>query len=362
MPDVNEQDSSLLPAARPERDWGRIARLFTGIFLIGYSWVMFAAVPVPYIKIEPGSATNVNGLISIEGASTYDARGQLLFLTVALSKRVTPFEAVASWFDDDVELVREEVYTGDRSREELTRINLAAMRESELVAIKVALEHLGYEVNVLGGGALVTNVVADQPAAGHLRVGDVLVAVDDRRVTFSKDVIEAVRDRRPGDTVAITVDRSGEERTFEIATAVGETGAPQIGINLVDNFDFQFPLDVDIDTGQVGGPSAGLAFALAVIDELTEGELTGGKIVAVTGQIDADGAVEPVGGVEQKAVAARQAGAELMIVPKGEAEAARPFAGDMDVVAVADLDDALTALAGIGGNALALPSRQPPPS
>jgi PDZ domain-containing protein len=113
--------------------------------------------------------------------------------------------------------------------------------------------------------------------------------------------------------------------------------------------------NVDIDTGQVGGPSAGLAFALAVIDELTPGELTGGEVVAVTGTIEVDGTVGMVGGVEQKAVAAREQGAVLLPAPEGEGEEARRNAGDMEVREVAHIEDALRALAGVGGNGRSLP-------
>lgn len=335
-------------------DWGRTGRLITGILLVAYSWFMAVAVPVPYITVEPGSATDVLDLISVQGAPRYEASGEFLFLTVSLSQRVTPFGAVLAWLDPDVELVREQLYTGNRSREELTRINLAVMEESKLVAIKVALERLGHEVQTVGGGALITDVLPERPAAAQLRVGDLVVGVDGQPVDLARDVIDAVRAREPGDAITLTVDRDGTERTLTVATVEGDDGEAQIGISLANNFDFQFPFDVDINTGRVGGPSAGLAFSLAVIDELTEGELTGGTVVAVTGTIEPDGSVLPVGGIEQKTVAARQAGATLMLVPDGEAQQAERLAGDMEVRAVATLDDALRALAEVGGNSLAL--------
>lgn len=337
----------------PER--GRFMRLVAGLLLIAESLFVASFVEVPYIKVEPGSATDVLQLISTDGVEQYPPDGRLLFLTVSLSQRVTPVEAVEAWLDDDVELVEEEVFTGDRSREELTRINLAMMRESQLVAVKVALEHLGYEVELIGGGALVTEVLPDRPATGKLHVGDAITAVDGEEVTFARDVIEAVRALEPGASVTLEVERDGETVVVEVGTVESDDGVAQVGIGLIDNVDFDFPFDVTIDTGRVGGPSAGLAFTLAVLDQLTEGELTGGKVVAVTGAIDAEGEVQQVGGVEQKAVAARRAGAELMIVPLGEADPARAHAGDMRVVAVRDLADALVALDSLGGNALALP-------
>lgn len=344
---------SLDELRRHER--GRVLRLVAGLLLIAQSMFVAGFVEVPYIRVQPGSATNVMDLISAEGVQQYPPSGQLLFLTVSLSQRVTPIEAVQSWLDDDVELVKEQVFTGDRSREELTKINLAMMRESQLVAAKVALDHLGYEVDLIGGGALVTDVLPDRPAARRLEVGDIITSVGGEEVTFRRDVIDAVQALEPGDTVSMELQRDGETITVEVATVESDDGVAQVGIELLDNLSFDFPFDVSIDTGRVGGPSAGLAFSLAVLDQLTEGELTGGETVAVTGAIDPMGVVQPVGGVEQKAVAARRAGAVLMLVPAGEADLARPHAGDMRVVAVHDLDDALVALDSLGGNALALP-------
>ncbi|MBI2168020.1 MAG: PDZ domain-containing protein [Actinobacteria bacterium] len=337
-----------------------ILRLAGGIVLILYSVAMASLYRIPLIRVEPGRATNVVDLISVEGTPSHRPEGQLLFLTVSLSERLTPFQALLARFDDEVELVPEQDYTGNLSREELTRVNLAVMQESELVAIKVALDHLGYDVKMIGGGALITDVFPDMPAGAHLRPGDLVIEVDGKPVTFRRDVAGGVQAHPPGENVAITVERDGKRQVFDVGTVKGARGAAQIGVQLRDTFEFEFPIEVDINTGQVGGPSAGLAFALAIIDDLTEGELTGGHRVAVTGEIDADGKVGVVGGVEQKAVAARKAGAQLMLVPDGEDEAARRVAGRrMQVVAVKTLGDALSALAALGGNALALPTSPP---
>lgn len=354
-PDHPTPPSSTLVPVRPVRSWTRTARLVAGILLIGYSWIMAVAVPVPYIRVEPGSATDVLDLVSIQGGPQYPAEGDLLFLTVSLSRRLTPAGALLAWMDPDTELRKEEDYTGGLSREEITRINLAVMEESKLTAVKVALEYVGCEVGVVGGGPIVTDVLPDRPAARVLRSGDVVVAVEGERAVFTADVIEAVQSVEPGDEVAMTIRRDGEERLVEVPTVRGDDGAAQVGIGLTEDVEYEFPFSVEINTGRVGGPSAGLAFTLAVIDDLTPGELTGGKRVAVTGEMGLDGTVIPVGGVEQKAVAAREHDAALMLVPAGEDELARPRAGDMEVVGVDDLDDALAALARIGGNADAVP-------
>ncbi|HLG01325.1 MAG TPA: S16 family serine protease [Acidimicrobiia bacterium] len=341
----------------------RVLRLLGGVALLAYSMVMLTLVPLPFITISPGSATDVLDLIDVDGASTYEPEGKLLFLTVSLSQRITVIEALAAWSENGVEIIKEEVFTGNVDRDEVIRRNLLDMQRAEVTAVAVALTHLGFEIRTLGGGARVVGVVARLPAEGILQEEDVITAVDGKAVVFRSDAIEAVRAHAPGESVQVSFRRGDEDHTAEIATVKNTEGFAQVGVNLAETFEFAFPFDVDIDTGQVGGPSAGLAFTLAIIDELTPGELTGGDVVAITGAIELDGSVTPVGGVEQKAAAARNAGAKLMIVPKGEAQAARSVVGTrMNVVEVTNLQEALDALAEHGGDALALPASPSDPS
>ena len=338
---------------------GRNVRLVAGILLLLYAWGIGSFLRVPYLLLQPGSAADVMPLLTVDGAPSYPPRGELLFLTVTLSGRVSPLRGVVGWLDDDAELVKEEKIVVGHSREDLRRINLAMMEDSKLTAMKVALERVGYPVQVRGGGAVVEDVVPGSPADGVLQTGDLVVGVDGADVGFTQDVVKAVRAHQPGERVSVVVKRDGAEKTLEVGTVEGDKGVAQVGIRLSNaNVDFDFPFDVDIDTGEVGGPSAGLAFTLALIDRLTEGELTGGHKVAVTGSILLDGSVEAVGGVAQKAVAARHAGAVLFLVPKGEEAEARAHAGGLEVVGVDTIEDALAALARHGGNGLALP---PPP-
>jgi PDZ domain-containing protein len=158
-----------------------------------------------------------------------------------------------------------------------------------------------------------------------------------------------VQAHQPADTVRFTVERDGKTR--DVSVRLGERdGVGYVGIATQSFTDSSFPVDIEIDTARVSGPSAGLAFTLAIIDDMTPGELTGGARVAITGSIQPDGSVGVVGGVEQKAVTAREDGARLMLVPVGEARAARAHAGSMKVVAVRTVDDALAALEANGGD------------
>lgn len=330
-----------------------IASIVTGLVVAVVVAGFF--VPVPYVIIEPGSATPLTNVVLVEGAPTYDHDGELLFLTVSVSRgRPSLWEYVAASFDDNARVISEEDFYGDTSPAEDRRANELAMDTSQQVATLVALEKLGYDVEVTGAGATVRSVEADSPADGRLRRGDVIVGVDGTPVVLAEDVGPLVRARTPGEAVVFTVERDDQTREVEVTTVAAE-GGPLDGEAFVGispqtrDLAFEFPVDVEIDTGSVGGPSAGLAFTLAVLDEMSPGDLTGGDDIAVTGAILADGSVGEVGGVAQKAVAARRSGARLMLVPESEVSEARGRAGDVPVVGVANLTDALAALARVGG-------------
>jgi PDZ domain-containing protein len=215
----------------------------------------------------------------------------------------------------------------------------------------------------------VVEVCQGAPAYGKLAPGDRVLAVDGHDVTQVGEVAPIVQAHHPGDEVRITVDRNGTTRTANVAAGKvskdgrsckpargSSTGTACLGISSQQFETYQFPINVKIDTQLVGGPSAGLAFTLAVIDDLTPGDLTGGRNVAVTGTIQSDGTVGEVGGVEQKAITARANGVQLMIVPKAEVADARRGAGGVRVVGVGNVNEALDALQRAGG------AEVPPPS
>ena len=219
------------------------------------------------------------------------------------------------------------------------------MTNSKDVAAYVALDHLGYDVSIEGSGAVVVQVVEGSPADGVLETGDTIVAIDGETVELTEQVAEIVGSRAPGDTIVMTIeDSDGVTRDVEVTLAAREDDpdAGFLGVATVTrDLDFNLPIDVEIDSGNVGGPSAGLAFTLAILDVLTPGDLTGGDLVAVTGTIGPDSTVGAVGGVAQKVVAAAEAGAEVFIVPRSELEQATGAGADIRVEAVDDLDDAL---------------------
>jgi PDZ domain-containing protein len=316
-------------------------------------------IPVPYYLISPGEARGVAELIKVkgDGAKLFPPKGKILFTTVSLAGDVNVFEALSGWLDKEVEVIPEKQITGGAPRTEVRQLNIQAMVDSKLTATKVALERLGYRVSVTGNGALVTMVSPGDPADGQLQVGDVIKTVDGQAVTLHDQVVSKVRQHKPGDVIAIGFQRGGGDKSVELKSIAGPDGVARVGVTLQTNeLKYDFPVDVSIETGLVGGPSAGLAFTLALIDDLTEGELTGGRNVAVTGTIDADGNVGQVGGVAQKTVTARKAGSIAFLVPPEEEKDAKKFAGKMQIIPVKTLADALEALHRLGGSEVALPA------
>jgi PDZ domain-containing protein len=363
--DASEHPSSAWTVPGPSRrrtTLNRALAAFAALVLVAAIAAFF--IRLPYVVISPGQATPVDRVVKISGAPTYPHRGSLLFLTVSVSNgRPNVYRTLVGWLSPDQDVQPEKKELGCLSRTEDDRQNVMLMTDSQQVAKTVALSRLGYQVGARGAGTIVFDIAPNSPACGRLLVGDRIVAVDGKPVAKASDVGPIVRARTPGQRVTFTVQRGSERRDVTVATTKAMSGPfkglPVVGITPSDDVKFSFPsgVDVTIDPGPVTGPSAGLAFTLTLLDKLTPGDLTGGRSVAVTGAIGLDGAVGDVGGVPQKTVTARHAGAKLFIVPADEEREARSHAGSMKVVGVRTLEDALSALRDAGGAAI-----PPPPS
>lgn len=317
-------------------------------------------VKLPYVALVPGSARDTEPLLEVEGIDAYPSDGELLYLTVLLKQQPNIWEYMWLQFDDDAEVLPQEAILQDRTPEENKEFNLELMNDSKAVAVAVALEELGYDA-VQTDAVVVQKLVPDSPAVDVLVPGDSIVAIDDQSVTSSQELVEVLGDYRPGDEVELEIERFGHDGADIVAFTLGEhpdiVGGAFLGIRPADRLTFNesFDFKVEIDSGQVGGPSAGLAFSLAVLDDLTEGELTGGKTVAVTGTINAAGQVGPVGGVVQKTATVRDMGVEYFLVPSNQTDAelaqVRERAGDdLTIIPVSTIDEALDALKDLGGN------------
>lgn len=312
-------------------------------------------ITIPYYEFRPGSARPIAHLVEASGVETYPPESDIAFTTVSL-KRSTIATYLQAMLDDDIKIVEEDVVLGDRSPNENRQFNLQLMDTSKQDAIRVALLALGYDVPITISGIVVVRVQEDSGAEGLLSVGDTVVSIDGEPLGLAGDVTRIMTPKRPGDVVTLGVeppDRS-EVRTVDVTLGANPEDPDRgfIGIELQPRDpDYQFPFAIDIDSGSVGGPSAGLAFSLAIIDVLTPGELTGGLQVAVTGTIDGAGNVGQVGGVEQKTAVVLDDGYDVFLVPSAEVDEVRARAGDnLQVVAVDTLEDALDALASLGGS------------
>ena len=361
--DTEERDggATLAPVPRPPRRHRRrfwVAVVAAGLLVA--TTIGAAVLPVPYVALRPGSARPVTEQILVKGAPSYPPEHSIAYTTVNIGS-TSLLEAFLGWLDDDVDVLPEDRVRDGRSVEESRRYNAQLMDTSKLLAITVALRHLGHQVDIRTSGTVVRRVFDDLPAKGVLQLDDVIVAVDGQAVDQPDLVGNLLQTGGPGAQHTLTVERPpGSDQHVDVpittVAAPEDPGRAVIGIATEDRIvDFDFPVDVTIDSGKVGGPSAGLAFTLAVLDVLTPGELTGGHRVAVTGTMALDGTVGPVGGAAQKAITVRDAGYEVFLVPSDELEEVRATVGDdLQVIAVDTLAQALEALGSLGGDVGAL--------
>jgi PDZ domain-containing protein len=317
--------------------------------------------------IAPGSAQSVQPFISVPPAKLHKPNGRILLVTVSLLT-VTPFTWIGDKLNSNVQLLKSQDLTGNTPASQLNQLNAVEMQTSTQTAVVVALRRLGYTVNVNGQGAEVDAVESGSPAANILEPGDVIVSFDGMPIESDDQLVAAILKLHPGDRVSFQVQQGTPSKLVTKSVVLGSAPADSttptthafLGIEASTKEQPDLPIDVSIDPGNIGGPSAGLAFTLGLIDDLTNGELTGGKTIAVTGTINPDGSVGDVGGVAQKSVAVKDAGASAFLVPGVELKTAQAHVGShVKVIAVNSLEQALNALRSLGGDLQGLP---PPPA
>lgn len=330
--------------------------------------------PAPYARV-PSSAQPVDERLVVEEidgvVEVFETAASVYFVTVT-----EPRQSILSWLvgrdDPAVEFLTTEQKFGLQTPEQRRVFALESMRTSSQVAQFVALQALGYEVEIVPGEVLIrqmvcleasddgTECVRESPSARVLQPGDRLLVADGRELGAVEDLTDALRGKQPGDVIEVTLERPG---VGELTVDVELTVSPQepdrtiVGFIPFDTRRVELPFELDFDTGRIGGPSAGLAFTLTLIDELSPGDLTGGLDIATTGTMELDGRVGAIGGLRQKAAAVAQTGVSVFLVPEaqGEAdiEAARRAGGpDLQVIPVATLDEALAVLEELGGDPL----------
>jgi PDZ domain-containing protein len=251
--------------------------------------------------------------------------------------------ALRGWLDPDVAVVpKETFYPRDKSSKEIQQENVEEMQTSQQNATTAALHQLGIPVTTQ---LVVSAVVKDTPAVGKLHAGDQIVTVDGHAVTKPEDVRSAVTKHKPGDVVSFGVQRAGKRQQVQVTAGRDPDAPTRTIVGIVPSEAHKYPFTVKIQLDNVAGPSAGLMFALGIIEKLTPDDITGGKFIAGTGTIDDDGKVGPIGGIQMKIIAARQAGAKVFLTPADNcAEATGVNSGGVKLVKVHSLSEALQAL------------------
>ncbi len=289
------------------------------------SMLVISLVPVPYVILSPGPTLNTigvldrgNPLIRISGHPTYQHNGHLNMVTVSFvggpSDSIDLFTTLRAWLTPHDAVVPEaELFPPGRSQQQTTELDTQEMATSQQMATAAALCQLGIKFATVDSVALVGK---DTPASGVLKTGDVITAVDGIPVSCKKDAGDLIRAHRPGAQVVLTVRRHGVSRIFRLRT-VSMYGTAAVGVGVRENYE-DLPFSVRFSVGDIGGPSAGLMFALGIIDKLTPDSLTHGAFIAGTGEmLSVSGTIGPIGGIQQKMAAARGAGATVFLTPAG---------------------------------------------
>ena len=312
-----------------------------------------AAVTVPYVALGPGPAYDTLGTVREGGASkpllrvtghpTYPTTGELDLTTVGVQDHITLAQALKGWLSPGTEVVpREILFPPSQSTAQVDKQNAADMVASQNSATTAALSELG-----LAGRPYVSvrGIAKDAPAFGKLQTGDVITTVDGTAVTTQAELRTRISARAPGAPVQIGYLRGGRQGTATLTTGRSTDTPVRAVIGIEPGTGTNSPIKVTISLQDVGGPSAGLMFALGIIDKLTPGSLTGGRHIAGTGEITDEGKVGPIGGIAEKMIGARRKGATVFLVPAdncADAKASRP--SGLQLIRAATLQQALTGL------------------
>jgi Lon-like protease len=312
--------------------------------------VVALIAPVPYVALTPGPTLNTLGslsgkpLIQIKGHQLYPTKGNLNMVTVSLlggpGTHFNIFAALRSWLSPHDAVVPEsEIFTPGQSPQQVAKEDTEEMANSQETATAAAFCQLNIAFKTVD---TIRATVKGMPAAGVLRPGDVITAVDGTPVNCHADAATLIKEHKPGSALQLTISRHGQTVPVRLVTA-NVQGQPEIGVGVIESF--VFPFSVTISVGDIGGPSAGLMFALGLIDKITPDNLTGGRFIAGTGEIEANGTVEPIGGIQQKMAGARAAGATIFLTPAANCvNTAGAVPAGLRLIKVSSLAGAIAAL------------------
>lgn len=316
--------------------------------------IVAAVVSVPYVALTPGPTLNTLGkphgtdIIQIDGRHTYPTSGHLNLVTVSYTggpgANFNIFSALRAWLTPDDAVVPEsEIFNVGQTQQQVVQQDTQEMLGSQEDATAAALCYLNIKYTTITS---ITATVKGTPAYGVLRPGDDITAVDGTPVGCQHSVVTMIGDRRPGANIALTIDRKGVTKTVTLTTKDNQ-GKPEVGVDLAAAT-YKFPFTVKINLPDIGGPSAGLMFALGIVDKLSPNNLTDGRFIAGTGEIGPTGQVTPIGGIQQKMAGARAAGATIFLTPVGNCQnTSGAVPAGLRVVKVASLASAVSDLRAI---------------
>jgi len=314
--------------------------LIGALFVVGVMGVVAWNIELPYLAFSAGPVSDAADSVVAEDVDIYPPDGELLMLTV-VSQDVNVFEALIAGIDPTIDLVPKGAFrrAGESDEDYRNRV-LQQMDDSNFRSISVALDHLGLEM--ISTEVVINEFVEGVPAESVLELGETIVAVNGVTIAKVDDIRQVTEDMSVGDVLTMTVIREEVEVdvNVELTEREDEPGVAMIGVILGELRGPPFPLS--IQAGDVGGPSAGMMHTLAIIDTLTEGELTKGHVIAGTGTIKVDGTVGNIGGIRQKVVGAEAAGAEYILVPQGNYDSALTAERTViEIVPIATIEDAI---------------------
>jgi PDZ domain-containing protein len=334
----------------PRVTWGQAGTAL--LVLVAVAVVILEIIPAHQYALAPGSALPVASKVNVQGYPPVNGRGTLYMVDVSVIPVDHLLEEIYWKLQPDVELDPAQTVAGNLSYHQYIQLNQEMMSDSVHKSEVAALEAArGYKLHFKKGGPLVVFVDPSLPASHFLKPGDTITAVDGHRVNSAEDLSRLVKRHHPGQKVRISVQRGGRSHTFDIPTVGSVNGVPKKGgktalIGVASENRIALPVKISINPGNIGGPSAGLMFSLAIIQQLQHRDLARGCKVAGTGEIDWNGHVLPIGGARQKVVAAENAGAKYFLVPNtpDNVGPARAGAHSIKVVPVSSLRQALTFL------------------
>lgn len=318
--------------------------------------LLIAVLPVPYVVYSPGRAYDVLGvdsrgapMLRVEGIETHPTNGQLQMTTVAVTRsdaRTSLPEAMfAYWASRRDALPRDSVYDPGKTTEQVRAEERMMMDTSQQDAVVAALRAADVPVEQL---PVVSTVTVAGPANGRLLPGDLILAVDNHAAATPAEVREQIRTRTVGDSVRLTVQRDRRIVNVDVITVSGpsDPAVPTIGIDVGMGYRYEPRVTFGI-SHEIGGPSAGLVFALAIYDQISPVDLLQGRSVAGTGEIDPSGRVGPIGGIQEKIAGAEHAGATVFLVPAANCRDTAGIQTDLEIIRVETLDDAIRGLRGL---------------